>query len=112
MIVLVCGGRGYSDIEYMFRALDRIHERYPIDVLIQGGATGADRMAGNWAKLKQIHVAEVAAMWSQHGKAAGPKRNRAMILLKPDLVVAFPGGSGTADMVLQAKLNGIKVLEL
>lgn len=30
---------------------------------------------------------------------------------KPDLVVAFPGGAGTADMVSRARRAGIDVLE-
>jgi hypothetical protein len=31
---------------------------------------------------------------------------------KPDLVVAFPGGTGTADMVKRAELAGVKVVKL
>jgi UDP-N-acetylmuramoylalanine-D-glutamate ligase len=30
---------------------------------------------------------------------------------KPDLVVAFPGGRGTADMVAKARAAGVEVLE-
>lgn len=31
---------------------------------------------------------------------------------KPDLVVAFPGGRGTADMVQRARAAGVEVLEV
>jgi ABC-type branched-subunit amino acid transport system substrate-binding protein len=31
---------------------------------------------------------------------------------KPDAVVAFPGGRGTADMVRQARAAGIEVREV
>jgi UDP-N-acetylmuramoylalanine-D-glutamate ligase len=31
---------------------------------------------------------------------------------KPDLVVAFPGGRGTADMVRRAKEAGVEVIEV
>jgi hypothetical protein len=31
---------------------------------------------------------------------------------KPDLVIAFPGGKGTADMVARAAQAGIKVIEV
>lgn len=31
---------------------------------------------------------------------------------KPDLVVAFPGGRGTADMVNKALAAGIKVIRI
>jgi hypothetical protein len=47
------------------------------------------------------------------GKAAGPIRNQRMIDEgKPDLVIAFPGGRGTADMVSRAKKAGIPVQEI
>ncbi len=50
-----------------------------------------------------------AAKWETYGKAAGPIRNREMLLNLPALVVAFPGGKGTADMVRQAERAGIPV---
>lgn len=52
------------------------------------------------------------ADWHRDGKAAGPIRNRRMLLEgMPDLVVAFPGGRGTADMVRRARAAGIEVVE-
>jgi len=44
-------------------------------------------------------------------RRAGPERNAAMLGLGPDLVVAFPGGSGTAGMVRLAKAAGVEVIE-
>jgi predicted Rossmann-fold nucleotide-binding protein len=32
-----------------------------------------------------------------------------MLLLRPDVVIAFPGGAGTADMVRAATAAGVKV---
>lgn len=49
--------------------------------------------------------------WKDHGKAAGPIRNQLMLDdFKPDLVVAFPGGKGTADMVKKAQDAGVTVI--
>jgi predicted Rossmann-fold nucleotide-binding protein len=31
---------------------------------------------------------------------------------KPDIVIAFPGGSGTADMICQARKAGVPVEEI
>ena len=50
---------------------------------------------------------EMPADWTKHGKAAGPIRNQKMLDECPDLVVAFPGGKGTADMVRRAMKAGI-----
>lgn len=115
MRVLVCGGRCYgeSDTDQMaeiYFALRDIHERTPISALIQGGATGADQCAARLATELGIKVVTVPADWRTHGKAAGPIRNQRMIDdFKPDLVLAFPGGRGTADMVARAKAAGIPV---
>lgn len=109
MILLVCGGREYDDKARVYDALDRVHAKHGVDLVIEGDGTGADRLAGLWAMERGIHTAKVAALWGKHGRSAGPKRNRAMRLLKPDAVVAFPGGRGTADMVNVATEAGIPV---
>lgn len=71
---------------------------------------GADRMARKFGAWADIPVETFPADWSL-GKKAGPIRNRKMIEKgKPDLVVAFEGGRGTANMVEQARAAGIRVL--
>lgn len=113
MRVLVCGGRDYADIETLYRELDRIHVRTPITCIIEGGASGADYLASRWsAKNDLSEHARYKADWTLHGKAAGPIRNQRMLDEgKPDLVVAFSGGRGTADMVRRARTAGVKVRE-
>ena len=67
-------------------------------------------MAGEWANSAGVSVEEFAADWRGHGRAAGPMRNADMLAIGvPDLVVAFPGGRGTANMVKQARAAGIRV---
>jgi hypothetical protein len=51
--------------------------------------------------------------WDELGKKAGPLRNQRMLDEgKPDLVVAFPGGGGTKDMVRRAVKAGVSVHEV
>jgi predicted Rossmann-fold nucleotide-binding protein len=53
------------------------------------------------------------ANWPKHGKGAGFIRNQQMLNEgKPDLMIAFPGGKGTADMIEKAIKAGIKVIEV
>lgn len=67
-------------------------------------------MAEEWALLRGIEVEAYAAQWSVHGRAAGAIRNRQMLEEgKPDLVVAFRGGSGTRNMVEQAVKANVQV---
>jgi YspA, cpYpsA-related SLOG family len=110
MKVLVCGGRNFRSPAQVFRALDRLHQEKPITELMQGGATGADQFAMEWAATKpEIKRYVCPADWETHGRAAGPIRNEKMLTWKPDLVVAFPGGDGTADMVRRAEAAGVPV---
>lgn len=83
------------------------------DVIIQGGAKGADRMARDFANANDIRCEQYDADWKAHGKAAGHIRNQQMLDEgKPDVVIAFPGGAGTADMVKRARAAGVEVIEI
>ena len=110
MRLLVCGGRDFSDYVWLQETLDKLHAETPVDLLIQGGANGADNLAERWAAHRGIGCITFMAMWKQHGRKAGPMRNQRMIEEgRPDLVVAFPGGRGTDDMVWRAQQAGIEV---
>lgn len=115
MRVLVCGGRDYGNITRVAQELDALHREIPHDCMrvIQGGATGADQLARAWCAHRHVEYENYAADWKAHGKAAGPIRNQRMLDHgKPDLVIAFPGGRGTADMVRRAKAAGVPVREI
>ena len=109
MRVLVTGGRDYTD----WPALVRVLNGLGITELCHGAARGADKMAGSWARIAHIPVTAYPADWDGNGKAAGPIRNRLMLDdFKPDLVVAFPGGKGTAHMVSIARKAGLPIQEV
>jgi hypothetical protein len=111
--VLVCGGRNYRDQDHVWTFLSDLNAKQPIGLLIHGAATGADRLAQAWARNRLIPDREFESNWPVDGAAAGPMRNQRMIDEgKPDLVVAFPGGPGTADLIQRAKLHGVKVIEV
>lgn len=86
----------------------------PTDItIIHGGARGADSAAGVFAAVNFCQEEVYQADWKTNGKAAGFIRNKQMLVEgKPDLVVAFPGGKGTAMMVKLAKTAGVKVIEM
>lgn len=111
MRFIVCGGRDYTDSRAVFHALDRLRARGLVTAIIHGGARGADAHAGSWAEQQAgVELVVFEADWERDGRAAGPKRNARMIAEgRPDGVVAFPGGRGTADMTRQAEAAGIKV---
>ena len=89
----------------------------PVHLLLHGGARGADRAIGRAAQQLGWRVQALAADWRRHGRAAGPIRNRLLLeqaLVEAQahtspafsasvLVIAFPGGPGTASLVQQAR---------
>lgn len=111
MRVLVCGGREFDDWDKLSWALEPFCSEHT--TIIQGGAKGADFLARVWSKFHKVPCVEYPADWKTYGKAAGSIRNQQMLEEgKPDLVIAFVGGSGTADMVARAEKVGLKVIKV
>lgn len=112
--VLVCGGRDYDDKETIYDVLDALHTDIGIICIISGAARGADTLAINWAEDRAIPLHKYPANWDKYGKQAGALRNQQMLDEgKPDMVIAFPGGKGTADMVMRTTaLHEVVLLEL
>ena len=117
MKVLVCGGRDYNEWEVfeekMNQLFSTLSELGEITEIAHGGAAGVDGMASDYAWLHRIPCKQFHADWSMYGKAAGPIRNAKMLKeFQPDVVVAFPGGRGTGDMIQRAKAAGVRVIEV
>lgn len=111
-VICVTGGRHYNNRSIVDAALDTIHAANPISLLIEGGAVGADRLCRSWAVHRGVEFHTEEALWALMGPSAGPHRNTVMADMKPDLVVAFPGGWGTRDMVVKAVSRGIHVVHI
>lgn len=114
--ILVTGGREYSNRPFVFSALDHVHHARGISLVIHGAARGADTIAGEWAAsrgVEQMPFPISPEEWRRLGLVAGPMRNHRMLLIgKPDGVIAFRGGAGTADQVRRSILEGIPVWDL
>lgn len=101
--VLVCGGRNYRNNAVVWGKMNMLLASRGISLVVTGGASGADMLAEKWAVANDIRYVVFKPDWESYGPAAGPIRNKRMLdECKPDLVIAFPGGKGTADMVWQA----------
>jgi hypothetical protein len=88
-----------------------------VHLLLHGGARGADAAIGRAAQQLGWSALVMQAQWERHGRAAGPIRNRELLdqavaravarsspgCLTSVLVVAFPGGAGTASLVREAR---------
>jgi hypothetical protein len=122
MRVLVCGSRDWIDRAVIVAVLEGLRvqavDQFEVLTVIEGCATGADRVAHEWWDTHSDEPAEWVehehhpADWRWHGKSAGPIRNGQMLEAKPDVVWAFvtkplEESRGTADMVRRARAAGI-----
>lgn len=114
MRVLVCGGRDFTDGTSVRVQLATLYDEHGDNlVVMHGGATGADSLADHWCHSKGVCQMVFRAAWHRYDFRAGPIRNQWMLDHgKPDLVLAFPGGRGTADMVRRARAAGVNVVEV
>jgi len=124
MRLVVTGGRNFTDTRRIFSALDELHSRLHIALLIEGEAPGLDTRARVWAVRNGVTVQPCPAPWDEvdhpdavvrytrggkpYDARAGTRRNQQMIDdHKPDYGLVFPGGSGTADMRSRIVAAGI-----
>lgn len=128
MIVVITGGRDYTD-GFMVRAvLDGLNAQFDPLIVYHGGAKGADRFAAMWADDAGVEAKLFTADWEKHGKAAGPIRNEQMLAdailnstFEEDapIVLAFKNGfdrtletGGTEHMCLIARLADVTVVTI
>jgi hypothetical protein len=114
-VLIVCGGPAYGDRDRVFAALDRVHERQVITLLVHGACMdrktgqllGADRWADEWAverSVRRDHHPEDRATW---GRSAGAISAKQMAEAGAHGCVAFPGAP--AGLCKQAYRFGIPV---
>ena len=114
MRILICGDRNWTDEAKIRKAVLEIHSETTIELVIEGGARGADALGKIVGRSLGIEVISFPADWVKFGRPAGPIRNRQMLQEgKPDLVLAFHNNimesKGTKDMIKASEKAGIPV---
>jgi hypothetical protein len=121
MRVLVCGDRNYMDVGKVENFLLKMKNEYSDLYVITGDCSGADSFAKSVCIKHDIKYKVFKANWNEHGRAAGPIRNKEMLdhLISTDNamdnknlnVVAFhddvENSKGTKNMINQS----LKVLK-
>ena len=107
--LLVFGGRYFEDAPLVHDLLDRFASKIgKPDVVIHGGARGADRIGAIWAGQNRIDVQLFSADWRRFKQRAGPERNARMLAEgRPTHAIGFPGGKGSEDMAKRVQHVGI-----
>ena len=113
--VIICGCRDFTDRDFAFRELDRCLAGRRGMELVSGHASGADYLGELYAKARGIPCRVFPAKWNAYGRAAGPIRNREMLLYirdsdRPSVIAFWDGRSrGTGNMIRIARDAGISV---
>jgi predicted Rossmann-fold nucleotide-binding protein len=110
--VLICGGRDYQDWHSVASVLQRLHDRSPIGLIIHGCDPGAATLAVRWAAQARVPTSGFDADFHSRPAAERLRNERMVRESKPDLVVAFPGGEGTADLISRATAAGVPVRQV
>ncbi len=109
MRTIICGGRRHHLTPEDMAWLVTVARKLPITCVISGGASGVDTGGEIFARTHSIPLIVKNADWKKWGGAAGPIRNAEMAEIA-EAVIAFPGGTGTADMIRKARDRGLKVI--
>lgn len=121
---IACGGRRYTNVRVV-RYVIRHHIADPGEpaIVFEGGAPGADTLVREACKSLGIDVVTVWPNWTRWPKQAGPIRNARMFALATAYAeamkdgelygcLAFPGGSGTADMAYRCEWAGMQIIRV
>ena len=110
----VVGSRSFADKALLFDILDR--SRHRIQLIVSGGARGADTLAQEWAQARSLPCQVFHPKWQdEHGRfdrRAGFKRN-VDVIKNADEVLAFWDGQspGTKHAIELARKQN-KVVQI
>lgn len=80
---------------------------FSVDEVVCGMAAGADSYGAKWAWQNKIPIKKFPANWTEHGKSAGPIRNKEMADYADALIVFIWNGSrGSQDMLSRMEKMG------
>ena len=117
LVVCVTGGRARLSDEreqMVWDSLDSVSSDYlrrgQTFILSHGGALGVDNAAMHWARERGVFSARWDAPWAI-GRKAGPLRNQLMmVMMRPDILLSFPGGRGTDHCTETAHDVGVPII--
>ena len=113
MRIVVCGGRANSALGIVEQELTKLHRRENVTI-VSHGCSGAHASAiESWARSQGVAIVRYPPNWELFGQRAERLRNTFMLHdSRPDLVVAFPSGHATSDLVRRAISADIAAIKL
>lgn len=118
MKLLIAGSRSLNHLcgSHLFELIDiTLGKRFMLftEIISGGCPKGPDSLAKPFAKLMELEYKEFPALWNEHGKAAGPIRNKQMAEYADELLLIWDGKSnGSKNMKHEMEKLNKKVYEV
>lgn len=110
MRLIIAGTRTFNDYELLRLEVMRFLEGQIPDLVITGGARGADTLGDNFASAMLFKREVMPADWDRYGKAAGNRRNMSMAQRATHCICFWDGKSrGTKNMIQLAKKHRLQL---
>lgn len=123
--IIVAGSRTFNNYKLLEKTLLPIIT--PNDIILSGGADGADYLGEIFAGVQNLKLEKYPADWNdlsepcfiktnsrgnKYNALAGFKRNQKMVDVGDLLVCFHNGSSGSMDVIDRAKQKGIEIIEV
>ena len=104
MKLAIVGSREFENYDLLCAEVAKIQKTQKIDLIVSGGAKGADTLAKKFAALNHIPLMEFLPDYSKFGKQA-PLRRNTQIVKEATKVIAFPSveSRGTYHSITEAR---------
>jgi hypothetical protein len=110
MRLAIVGSRSFTKTSFAFEILDRVRATTSVDLVVSGGAAGADTIAELWARARSIATRVFKPDWTRNGRRAGFLRNVSIVTNADKLIAFWDGVSrGTLHSINLARLRNIPV---
>ena len=101
--IIIAGTRTFKDYQLLKNVVN--HSKFKnIDVILSGGARGADSLGERYALENNVRLDVHHALWEKYGKSAGYRRNEEMTQNATGAIIFWDGRSkGTEHMINLAR---------
>lgn len=104
MKLAIVGSREFENYDLLCAEVAKIQKTQKIDLIVSGGAKGADTLAKKFAALNHIPLMEFLPDYDRYGRGAPLQRNT-LIVKNVNWVLAFvtAASKGTWDTIRKAE---------
>ena len=111
MRLAIVGSREFENYDLVCAEVAKIQQTQNVDLIVSGGAKGADTLAKKFAARNRIRLMEFLPDYDRYGRGAPLQRNT-LIVQNSDVVLAFVAATskGTWDTIRKARAARKKVI--